>query len=135
MKGERRMKTSMLLVAILLVSTQVSFGRQKEQKPDMLQVIDARLGKDIKDRSIAEEDSSFAKDSKVFIWMKFTGGASGQITVTWKTGEYSHSTTLSIGGSPWRTWASKTVSKTGEWTVSVTDSSGNVLKEMKFGVK
>jgi len=132
------MKTILLMavaIGLFLVGTQASLGFQKGEQSTGLQIVDARLGKDVKDRAITDEDSSFVKNSKVFIWMKVSRGSSDQITVTWKTGDYSHSTTLTIGGNPWRTWASKTVSKAGEWTVSVADSSGNVLKEMKFKVE
>ena len=100
-----------------------------------IQLIDAGLGKDVKDRMVVDEATSFPKNSKVFLWMKFTGGASDQVTVTWKNGSSSHNTTLVVGGSPWRTWASKTVGKSGDWTVTVTDAEGNVLKEISFKVE
>ena len=107
----------------------------QEKKSSDLQIVEARLGKDVKDRAISGEDSTFQKNSKVFLWMKLLGGNSDQITVTWKSGNYSHPTTLIIGGSPWRTWASKTVGKTGDWTVTVTNGEGKMLKEMKFKVQ
>lgn len=122
-----------LLIAGFLTSTTTSPARQEGKNE--LQIVEAKLGKDVKERMIVEEDSAFTKNSKIFLWMKITGGASDQITVTWKNGEYSHNTTLMVGGSPWRTWASKTVAKAGDWTVSVTDSSGKVLKEISFKVE
>ncbi len=100
-----------------------------------IQIVDAKLGKEVSDRMLTGEDSVFSKDSKVFLWMKLTGASQQQITVTWKSGEFSHPTTLLIGGSPWRTWASKTVSKAGDWTVTVSDSGGTVLREMNFKVE
>ena len=132
------MKTFVLLTLIGIGSTITLFSpvyAQDSVKASAIQIVDAKLGKGVQDRMITEEDSVFAKGSKVFFWMKVTGGASDQITVTWKSGDFTHSTTLMIGGSPWRTWATKTVHKAGEWTVSVTDASGNVLKEMSFRVE
>jgi hypothetical protein len=132
------MKTSLLLISIftlVLVGTQIAPGKQKDAQGKGLQIVDARLGKDVKERAIVDEDSSFAKNSQVFLWMKIAGGSSDSITVTWNTGEYTHAATLVVGGNPWRTWASKTVTKAGEWTVSVTDGSGKMLKEMKFKVE
>ena len=133
-----------MVFAIVLIGAGMLFNRTEvwaqdstkaSQPSHELQVVDARLGKDVKDRMIADEDSVFAKGSKVFLWMKLTGGASDNITVEWKTGSFTHNTTLVVGGSPWRTWASKTASKSGQWTVVVTDGSGRVLKEVEFRVE
>ena len=107
----------------------------QEKKSSELQIIEARLGTDVKDRTISGEDSTFQKNSKVFLWMKLLGGNSDQITVTWKSGTYSHSTTLIIAGSPWRTWATKTVARSGEWMVTVTYGEGKVLRELSFSVR
>ena len=123
------------LVVTFMCLERTNLVAQDEAKISQLQIVDAKLGKVVKDRMIMEEDSTFAKNSKVFLWMKITGGASDEITVTWKNGTITHATTLMIGGSPWRTWASKTVWKTGEWVVTVTDASGKVLKEMTFNVE
>jgi hypothetical protein len=57
------------------------------------------------------------------------------LTVNWKVNDQVYPATLSIGGSPWRTWASKTVHIAGEWTVTVTDAAGTALSETKFTVK
>ncbi len=97
-------------------------------------VVEAKLGTGIQDRMLTEEATEFELNSKAYVWFKVSGGT-GDITVTWKNGDYSHSTTLSVGGSPWRTWAEKTLRNSGEWTVIVTSSDGAVLKELKFTVK
>ncbi len=122
-------------VAIFLAWGATTLRAQEESKPEGIHIADAKLGKDVKERAIVDEDSTFDVNSKVFLWMKTTGGANDSVTVTWKTGDFSYATTLPIGGSPWRTWASKTVSKAGDWTVTVTDASGSVLKELTFSVK
>ncbi|MBI2537226.1 MAG: DUF2914 domain-containing protein [Gemmatimonadetes bacterium] len=43
---------------------------------------------------------------------------------------------LSIGGSPWRTWSSKTIpaEATGSWRVDIV-ANGNVLKSLAFTVQ
>jgi len=97
-------------------------------------VLEVKLGTGILDRMITEEATEFELNSKAYVWLKLSGGT-GDITVTWKSGDYSHSTTLSIGGNPWRTWAEKTLRQYGEWTVTVTSADGSVLKELKFTVK
>ena len=130
----RLLKVLFIVSSILVLST-ISLARRQESGENQIQIVDSRLGKDVKDRMVVEEDSTFAKNSAVFLWMKLTGGSSDQITVTWKNGDYSHETTLMIGGSPWRTLASKTVRTSGDWTVTVTDAKGNVLKEMSFKVE
>ena len=110
-------------------------AQETASKAPNLQIVDAKLGTGVQDRMISGEDSSFTLNSKVWLWLKVVGGASDQITIIWKTDNLTHSTTLNIDGSPWRTWATKTVSKAGDWAVSVTDTSGNVLKEMMFKVQ
>ena len=89
----------------------------------------------MKEKEIVGEDSSFALASKVWLWLKVTGGSNENLTATWKSGEYSKETKLEVGGSPWRTWTAKSVSKAGDWTVTVADSKGNSLKELSFKVK
>ena len=123
------------LITLLLCACAPARSMQDSTKKESLQIVDAKLGKEVQDRMITGEDSVFAKGAKVFFWMKLTGGASSEITVTWRSGDFTHNTTLTIGGSPWRTWASKTLHKTGEWSVSVTDSQGTVLKEVHFKVE
>ncbi|MBI1806597.1 MAG: DUF2914 domain-containing protein [Ignavibacteria bacterium] len=131
----KRYSFYILSVVLVFLCIGNSPAQQESTGSKGLQVIEAKLAKDVKDRMPVDEDSVFTNGSKVFLWMKLTGGSSDQITVTWKTENTTHATTLTIGGSPWRTWASKGVWKTGNWTVTVTDASGKVLKEMNFKVE
>ena len=123
-----------IFICVILKTSTVS-AQESAAKSGDLQIVEAKLGASVQDRMISGEDSSFALNSRVCLWLKVTGGSSDQIIVIWKTGDLTHSTALSIGGSPWRTWATKTVGKAGDWAVSVTDTSGKVLKEMMFKVK
>jgi hypothetical protein len=100
-----------------------------------LQVADAKLGKGVQDRNITEEATTFAVNDKVYLWLKLTGGGSDPVKVSWKVGDSVDTVTLKVGGSSWRTWSSKTAWKAGDWTVTITDASDQVLKELKFTVQ
>jgi len=100
-----------------------------------LQVVDAKLGKGVQDHAITEEASTFAVNDKVYLLLKLSGGPADALKVNWKVGDKVDPYTLKVGGNPWRTFASKTAYKAGDWTVTVTDASGQVLKEMKFTVQ
>jgi len=130
------MKRFRILVLILLLAISANYLlAQQDTKSEGIQLVDAKLGKDVKDKMIADEDTIFALNSKVFLWLKLSGGANEEITVTWKHATVTHETKLTVGGSPWRTWAVKTAYKTGDWSVTVTDKEGKVLKEMNFKVQ
>jgi len=98
-------------------------------------VIEAKLGKSIVDRQVADETTTFAPGEKAYLWMKVENAAGETLTVTWKINDQTYPATLDIGGSPWRTWASKTLHLAGEWTVTVTDAAGATLNESRFVVK
>jgi hypothetical protein len=130
------MKQLSILTIILLIAVSINFLYSQEGiKAEGIQLVEVKLGKDVKDRMIVDEDTTFALNSKVYLWMKVAGGTNEEIIVTWKAGEGKHETKLTIGGSPWRTWAVKNAFKSGDWTVTVTDNAGNVLKEMSFKVE
>ncbi len=99
-----------------------------------LEVSEAKLGKGVQDRQIVDETTTFAVNEKAYLWLRVTGGP-GDITVTWSIGDHSDSVPLNIGGSPWRTWANKTLWQAGEWKATVTDSNGQVLNEISFQVQ
>ncbi|MGC2519378.1 MAG: DUF2914 domain-containing protein [Burkholderiales bacterium] len=100
-----------------------------------VQVADAKLGKGVENRAIVDETSTFAVGDKAYLWLKVEGGAGQTVTVTWKFEDKTYPTQLSIGGSPWRVWANKTLHTAGKWGVAVTSSSGAALKEMEFTVQ
>ena len=117
------------LVAAALLS--LPFALQAEG----LQVVDAKLGKGVQDHQITEEATTFAVNDKVYLWLKIAGGPADGVKVNWKLGDKVEPYTLKVGGNPWRTYASKTAYKPGEWSVTVTDAKDQVLKEMKFTVQ
>ena len=98
-------------------------------------VIEAKLGKAVVERKIAEETATFAPGEKAYLWLKVEDAAGETLTVNWQINDQTYQATLDIGGSPWRTWASKTLHIAGEWTVTVTDAAGATLNESIFIVK
>ena len=124
-----------LIFCLLILFSCATQAQQEPQKADSLEVVEAKLCKEVSSRTPVGEATTFLKNSKVYLWMVVKGSSTATVVVTWKSGVDSHSTTLAIGGSPWRTWASKTVRNTGDWTVAVADSIGTVLKEMSFKVE
>jgi hypothetical protein len=125
----------MLAMVVLVFTCGPAASAQDHSPAGAIAVADARLGTGIENRALTGEDSSFAAGSSVTLWMKVTGGSGETLTVTWENGAVKHATTLSVGGSPWRTWATKSVGKAGQWTVTVADSRGAQLKELHFTVR
>ena len=123
---------SFLLALFFPLAATTLFAQEAMQKA--LSIAEAKLGKDIKDRQIVNEDSIFAVNDRVYLWMKVTGGSADSLSVTWKTGDQTYSSKLYVGGSPWRTWAYKTAYTAGDWSVAISDAEGNSLKEISFKV-
>ncbi len=120
-------------IVLLFVGQAMLPAQEKESKG--LKVAEAKLGKDVQNKKLVDTTTTFALNEKAYLWLKILGGPADSITVTWKSGTESYPTKLNVGGSFWRTWSYKTLSVAGEWTVTVEDAQGNVLKELKFDVK
>ena len=117
-----------LVTAAVLMFSSVAVSAQS------LEVSEAKLGKGVQNREIVDETTTFAVNEKAYLWLRVTGGP-GDIKVTWSIADHSDSVPLKIGGSPWRTWANKTLWQAGEWKATVTDSNDQVLKEITFQVQ
>jgi len=98
-------------------------------------VTDAKLGKNVVDRQITDETSTFAVGEKAYLWLRVEGGTGETLTVVWKVNDLEFPVDLSIGGSPWRTWATKTLHLPGDWSVTVSDAAGNTLNETSLKVE
>ena len=98
-------------------------------------VAEAKLGKRVVDRQVADETSVFAPGEKAYLWMKIDDAAGEILTVTWQINGQTYPAELKIGASPWRTWASKSLHIAGEWIVSVSDATGAKLYETKLTVR
>ncbi|HUI28902.1 MAG TPA: DUF2914 domain-containing protein [Candidatus Acidoferrales bacterium] len=127
---------AVIFVGVLTLSSSLVSAQNANMKPEAgPKVVDMKLGAGIQDKQITGEDSTFALNAKVYAWMKVTGAAGDSIVVTWKHADKEYKATIGVGGSPWRTWAYKTVSAAGDWTVTVLTQSGEVLKTGSFTVK
>ncbi|MEX1139885.1 MAG: DUF2914 domain-containing protein [Bacteroidota bacterium] len=124
-----------LIILFAFVFAAVPCAAQEQAMDKGLEVTEAKLGKSVENRELAEETATFALNDRAYLWMRVTGGPADSISVTWKTGENTHESKLNIGGSPWRTWSYKTCYVAGPWTVTVTDAQGTVLKELTFTVE
>ncbi len=123
------------VIAILTVMVCVLPLLSVGQEPSSgVSVAESKLGKNVVEREVVDETSSFSVNDRVYLWMKLTGGPADSVTVTWSVDEYSWSTNLNVGASSWRTWAYKTAWKAGTWNVSVTDANGKVLLDKDFTV-
>ena len=98
-------------------------------------VTDAKLGKNVVDREVTDETTTFAVGEKAYLWLRVEGGTGETLTVVWKVNDLEFPVDLSIGGSPWRTWATKTLHIPGDWTVTVSDAAGNTLNEATLTVQ
>ena len=98
-------------------------------------VTDAKLGRNVVDREITDETTTFAVGEKAYLWLRVEGGTGETLKVIWKTDDQEYPVDLRIGGSPWRTWATKTLHLAGDWTVTVTDAAGNTLNEATLKVQ
>lgn len=128
---EKYMKRALAIFVLILVS--FSLAQEAEEKASPIQ-IEAKLGKDVIDRELTEEAATFTLGERAYLWMRVTDGAGRSITVVWTHGDHRYETTLDIGGSPWRTWAYKTLGHAGEWSVSVHDAEGKEHAQMTFQV-
>lgn len=98
-------------------------------------VTQARLGTGVVDRELVGETTSFAPGQQAWLWMRVEDAADETLTATFRINDLEFPVELHVGASPWRTWAMKTLHIAGEWTVTVTDSAGNVLHESHFSVR
>ncbi len=127
---------AVIFIGVFTLSASLVRAQNASMKPEAgPKVIEMKLGTAIQDKQISGEDSTFALNSKVYVWMKITGAAGDSIVVNWKHADKEYKATIGIGGNSWRTWAYKTISGAGDWTVTVSTQSGNVLKDANFTVK
>ncbi len=123
---------AVVLTSLTAVAQEKSGGTEKEKAT--LTVSEAKLGTGVENRQLVGEATTFDVNQKVYLWMELKGGPSDSITVTWKCGEKSYHTALKVGGPTYHTWAYKTASIAGSWTVTVSDAAGTELKQLDFTV-
>lgn len=128
------MKSIMLAVALVVAGVSVHAQSPPVESEPGLELT-AKLGTGVEDRELVEEAASFQVGEKAYLWMRFVGGPSDSVIVTWSHGEESYNVTLEVGGPAWRTWSHKTLSAEGDWSVEVFDAQGVSLFHTVFTVR
>jgi len=126
---------AMLIGLVFLMSQTLRAQEAAMKAMTGMKVTEMKIGTDVQNKEIVGEDSTFALNSKVFVWMRVTGGNGDSLVITWGHAGMAHSMTVGIGSNSWRTWAYKNATAAGEWTVTASTKSGDVLKKATFTVK
>ena len=100
--------------------------------------VEAVLARTVLDRMPQDTGIAFpAQVGEVVLWTRVTGGEGQTLNHVWFHGDTEvGNVSLTISGSPWRTWSRKTIpaDATGAWHVEVRDAAGTVLKRVDFTV-
>lgn len=99
--------------------------------------VEAQIARQIVDKMPEGPGTSFSVDvGEVFCWTRVTGASGTEIQHVWIHDGMEFSVTLEIGGSPWRTWTSKTIPPewAGEWRVEIRDGDGILIDTRSFTV-
>lgn len=94
----------------------------------------------VENRTPVGVDSVFASDvGRVYTFTKIVGVEEPTTIfhVYYYNGQEMARIELKIGGTPWRTWSSKTILPEwkGEWKVEIIDEGGNIIKTGKFTIQ
>lgn len=122
------------LILVILVSGLVTVGLATQQ-----QMVDAEIviALSVEGREPVGAGEEFPSDvGQLAAWTRVTGAANTTIEHVWRHQGHEEVISLSIGGSPWRTWSRKTIPSdwTGQWTFEVRDAGGNVIATTTFTV-
>jgi len=128
------------IAAVIMLPLVAAAQTEKEAAaPSTALSVEAKLCTGIQDRQPVGEAESFPADvGQVYLWCRITG-ASGETNIhhVWlHEGKETANVTLTVKGSSWRTFSSKTIPPawTGNWEVRVVGTDGNVLKSLTFTV-
>lgn len=99
--------------------------------------VEAQIATAVVDRMPEGSGTTFPADvGELYCWTRVTDGGGTTLQHVWIYNGEEQSVSLAIGGSPWRTWSSKTIPAdwTGDWRVEIRDADGNVLETLSFTV-
>ena len=100
--------------------------------------VEAAVGTSIAERQLAGAGESFpAGTSKLYCFTKISNAADSEIEHVWYRGDAEQGRVmLKIGGTPWRTWSSKSLGpdSAGDWRCDVVKD-GAVLQSIRFKVE
>lgn len=127
---------SAAVVAVMVILLFVSVTHADAQGLTVEQTV---ICKNVVNRSPVDAGNSFATSiDKIFCFTKIVGANQpSEITHVWYfDGTERDRVTLTVGGSPWRTYSSKRLrpNDVGSWHVDVLDAGGNMLDRVAFNV-
>lgn len=127
------MAIGMAVLAALNYAGAPSAGAQE------LAVEQAVVSVDIANREPVDPGDSFpASVARLYCFTKIAGAENPtDITHVWYFGDIERARiTLTVGGSPWRTYSSKRLlpNEVGPWHVDILDVFGNTMKTVRFDV-
>lgn len=128
---------ALTIAALLAPSLACPLAAQETGTQEMGVEAELVVARQVEDRAPMGEAASFPADvGQVTAWSRITGAEGTTVEHVWRHGENEWVVPLEIGGSPWRTWSTKTIPPewTGEWTVEVRDARGNVVASTTFTV-
>jgi hypothetical protein len=128
--------------AILFVSSaaraQDSTAKQAGTPAKAAATAEVSVGTAVADHAITGAAESFSKGTaKLYCLSKITGAADSEVEHVWYKGDVEQGRVkLKIGGSPWRTYSSKTLGDdaSGDWRCDVVQD-GKVIQSAKFKVE
>jgi hypothetical protein len=101
-------------------------------------VVEVAVGTAVAGRQLTGMAESFpASTGTLYCYMKISNASDAQVEHVWYRGDTEMSRVkLTIGGSPWRTWSSKTITpeSAGDWRCDVV-MDGKVLQSARFKVE
>jgi Protein of unknown function (DUF2914) len=100
--------------------------------------VEAVLARSVADRAPQDTGTAFPDSvGSLVLWMRVSGGGGQTLHHVWFHGsDQVGDVSLTISGSPWRTWSRKTIpaDAKGAWHVEIRDGAGTVLKRIDFTV-
>ena len=100
--------------------------------------VEASVGTAVADHALTGAAESFPKGTaKLYCFSKVTGAADSEVEHVWYKGDTEQGRVkLKVGGSPWRTYSTKTLGDdaSGDWRCDVVQN-GTVLQSVKFKVE
>jgi len=125
--------------AVVAVMVMLYFLYLNQADAQGLTVEQTFICKNVVNRAPIDAGNSFATSiDKIFCFTKIVGAKHPTeiIHVWYFDGTERDRVTLSVGGSPWRTYSSKRLrpSDVGPWHVDVLDAGGNMLDRVAFDV-
>ena len=137
-----RTALSLLLMALLLgpASAQQAPPAAPAAQAPGLSVARAALAARIADREPQETAESFAPTIQTVYYFTEVHGAENPTSITHRWSykdEVMAEVKLPVGGSPWRTWSSKTIQPewTGTWKVEAVTETGQVVSSKIFTIQ